>query len=104
MSSYNVTVFLTRKTNARGTGAPNPVLYIEPDGWHQPGGSVAFQLPNDMGTTDRVKVAEAILRGAQEFHDAIVADAERQRTAETELAEAREEIARLKGEAEDGAA
>jgi hypothetical protein len=103
VSNYSVTVFLTAKTNARANGSPNPVLYIEPDGWHRSGG-VVFQIPNDMPAEDRVKVVEAILRGAQQFRDAVVADVELQRTVADELAEARAEIARLKAEAEGGAA
>lgn len=102
MSAYNSTFFLTPKTNTRGSGAPNPVLYIEPDGWHQPG-CIVLQIPSGMDAADRVKVAEAILLGAQQFRDAIVDEVERQRTAADELAEARAEIARLKADAEDGA-
>jgi len=103
MSGYNATFFLTAKTNARGNGLPNPVLYIEPDGWHQPG-CITLQIPNGVSAADSVKIAESILRGVQQFRDAVVADVERQRTAEDELVEARAEIARLKGESEGGAA
>jgi hypothetical protein len=101
MSSYNATFFLSQHAYARGEGAPNPVLYVYPAGGHT--GSINFQISGSMPMADRVKAAEAILRGAQRFRDAVVADADRRRTAEQELAEARAEIARLKGDAEDGA-
>lgn len=95
--SFTATFFLEPHASARGHGAPNPVLYVMPDGGGT--GNIGFQIHNDMPLADRVKVAEALLRGAQEFRDAVVADAERQRTAQDELAEARAEIARLKAEA-----
>jgi hypothetical protein len=101
VSHFNATFFLTPHAHARGTGAPNPILYVQPDGGHT--GSVGFQISDNMPMADRVKVAKALLRGAQDFHDAIVADAERQRTAVDELAEARAEIERLKAEAGESA-
>lgn len=100
MSAYNATFFLTAKTNARGTAAANPVFYVEPDGWHQPG-CITMQIANGTSPADQVKIAESILSGAQQFRDSVVAEFERQRTAADELAEARAEIARLRGESED---
>lgn len=96
MSSFSATFFLDPHADARGIGAPNPVLYVHPDGGR--GGYIAFQISDSMPMADRVKIAEALLRGVRQFRDAVVADAKRKRTAEDELAEARAEIARLKAE------
>lgn len=97
MTHISCTYFLELHADARGNGAPNPCFYVQPDGGRT--GSVGFQISDSMPHADRVRIAEALLRGAQQFHDAIVADAERKRTAEDELAEARAEIARLRAEA-----
>ncbi|MET9813214.1 hypothetical protein [Streptomyces sp. NPDC006355] len=101
MSNYNITVFLEARTNVRGSGVPCPVLYIEPDGWHGPG-HIALQMPNKLSPEERVQVAEAFLKGVTEWRNTIVGKVERERTAVDELAAAREEIARLKAEREDG--
>lgn len=101
MSNYSLTIFLEPSTNVRGSGMPNPVLYVEPDGWHGPG-NVTFQIRNQYSAEDRVKIAEQFLKGVQAWRDEIVAEDERQRTAADELAEARAEIARLKAEREGG--
>jgi hypothetical protein len=98
--SFNATFFLEPHADARGTGAPNPCLYVYPAGVT---GSINFQISDSMPPADRVKIATSVLRGAQEFYDAVVADAERKRTAEDELAEARAEIARLRAEAGEDA-
>lgn len=96
-STYSATFFLTGSAHSRGSGAPNPVLYVSPDGG--PSGYISLQISEDIPLTERLKIADALLRGAQQFRDAVAADAERKRTVEDELAEARAEIARLKGEA-----
>jgi hypothetical protein len=96
VTRISCTYFLEPHADARGNGAPNPTLTVYPAGVRY--GSVTFQIGDDMPMADRVKAAEALLSGAQRFRDAIVADAERQRNAEDELAEARAEIARLRAE------
>jgi len=48
----------------------------------------------------QLAVADRVLAGVQRWRDSIAAAAERQRTAVDELAAAREEIARLKADAE----
>lgn len=101
MSNYNITVFLEARTNVRGTGVPNPVLYIEPDGWHGPG-CITLQMPTKLTPEDRVKVAEAFVKGVSEWRDTIVRQVQGERTAADELAAAREEIARLKAERDGG--
>lgn len=97
MSAYNLTVFLEPRAQVRGTGAPNPVLYIEPDGWHRPG-CITLQIPGKCSAEDRVRIAEAFLEGVTAWRNTIVADVERQRTAADELEAARAEIVRLKSE------
>lgn len=95
MSAYTLTVFLEPNTNVRGCGVPNPVLYVEPDGWHGPG-TITLQIPRHVTAEERVKIAEAFLKGAADWRDTIVAEVEEERTATDELAAARAEIARLK--------
>ena len=99
MSTYHVTVFLNARTNVRGTGMPNPVLHVEPDGWHGPG-DVSFQMHRDLTPGERAAVAEEFVSSVTAWRDQIVAEVERERTAVDELAAARDEIARLKSEAE----
>lgn len=101
MSSYSITIFLEPGTNVRGSSSVNPVLYIEPDGWHGPG-NLALQLPSKLSNDDRVKIAEAFLKGVTDWRNTIVAEVARERTAVDELAAAREEIARLKAERDGG--
>lgn len=99
MSNYLITVFLDTKTNVRGTTMPNPVLHVEPDGWHGPG-DVSFQMKQCLSPEERVKVADEFLSKVTAWRNQIAAEVERERTAVDELAAAREEIARLKAEAE----
>ena len=99
MSSYMMTVFLGAKTSVRGSTAPMPVLRVEAAGYHGPA-DVSFQMYNGLTTEERVKVAEEFAKNVVQWRDEIVADADRQRTAADELAAAREEITRLKAEAE----
>jgi hypothetical protein len=99
VSAYHITVFLDGKTNVRGTGMPNPVLHVEPDGWHGPG-DVAFQMRQGVTAEERVKIADEFLKSVTAWRDQIVGEVERERTAVDELAAAREEIARLKSQAE----
>ena len=51
----------------------------------------------------QLAVADRVLAGVQRWRDGIADAAERRRTTEDELAAAREEIARLKAEAEEAA-
>ncbi|MBA2951646.1 hypothetical protein [Streptomyces himalayensis] len=100
MSSFNVTFFLEEHAHARGSGLPHPALYIQPDGGHS--GSVSFQISSNLSADEQLKIAESILRGVQRWRDKLAEDTQRRRTAEDELAAAREEIARLKAERESG--
>lgn len=98
--SAMVTVFLDKHAAARGTAALGS-LWLYSDGRHST--SVTLQFPSGTPLADQVKAADSILSGVQRWRDDLVAQAEEQRTAADELAEARAEIARLKADAEDGA-
>ncbi|MFD5386316.1 hypothetical protein ACWDHW_08715 [Streptomyces melanosporofaciens] len=100
MSSFNATFFLEASANARGSGVPHPALYVQPDGGRS--GSIAFQIGSELSLDEQLQAAESILRGVQRWRDQLVEDAQRRRTAEEELAAAREEIARLKAERDGG--
>jgi hypothetical protein len=102
MSYFNVTFFLEANADARGAGEPHPTLYIQPDGGHT--GSIGLQMKSSLSPDEKVRIAESILSGVQRWRDQLIADAERRRTAEDELAAAREEIARLKAERDGGEA
>lgn len=99
MNSYMMTVFLGAKTSVRGSASPVPVLRVEAAGYRGPA-DVAFQMHHSLTLEERVKVVEGFAKNVLEWRDEVVAYAERQRTATDELAAAREEIARLKAEAE----
>lgn len=101
MSHFNVTFFLEANADARGSGEPHPTLYVQPDGGHS--GSIALQMRSDLSPDEKVQIADSLLSGVQRWRDRLVADAERRRTAEDELATAREEIARLKAAAGEAA-
>ncbi|WP_405888794.1 hypothetical protein OG762_36500 [Streptomyces sp. NBC_01136] len=60
-------------------------------------------FPSNTPAEVQLAVADRVLAGVQRWRDSIAAGAERQRTAIDELAAAREEIARLKADAEEAA-
>ncbi|MEU3620642.1 hypothetical protein ABZ725_51660 [Streptomyces sp. NPDC006872] len=64
-----------------------------------------LQMMFPQGTAPDVQlaIADRVLAGVQRWRDIIAEGVDRQRTAVDELAAAREEIARLKAEREDGA-
>ncbi|MFF7022960.1 hypothetical protein ACFY97_18405 [Streptomyces klenkii] len=100
MSTYSLTVFLESRTSVRGSGVPNPVLYVEPDGRHQ-AGYVTFQIPDRCTAEEQVQIAEAFLKGVTEWRNSIVGKVEKDRALRDELKAARAEIARLKSETGD---
>lgn len=98
--SAMITVFLDKSADARGSGALGS-LWLYSDGKHST--SITLQFPNGTPLADQVKAAQSLSRGVQTWCDDLVAAAEQQRTAQDELAQAREEIARLKAEAGESA-
>jgi hypothetical protein len=63
---------------------------------------VTFMFASTTPLTEQVEVAERVLAGVQRWRDGIVGYADQQRSAEEELAAAREEIVRLKAERNGG--
>lgn len=59
-------------------------------------------FPSGMPVEKQLAVADRVLAGVQRWRDGIHEAAARQKTAEDELAAAREEIARLKAERDGG--
>jgi hypothetical protein len=101
--SYSLTFFIGEKTHVRGSASVNPVLYVEPDGHHGPG-YITFQLDSKLSIDEQLKVADRFANSVAAWRDELAARVEQERTAVNELAAAREEIARLKAEREDGEA
>lgn len=60
-----------------------------------------MMFPSDMPLEQQAAVADRVLAGVQRWRDSIAEAADRRRTAEDELAAAREEIALLKAKAAD---
>lgn len=100
MSTFSATFFLEPSAHVRGHASPHPALYVQPDGGFS--GSICFQIKSNLSPDEQLKIADSILSGVQEWRDLLVEDAQRRRTAEDELAAAREEIARLKAERDGG--
>ncbi|MEU2799016.1 hypothetical protein [Streptomyces sp. NPDC007117] len=101
MSAFTATFFLGPKTHVRGSASVHPVLYVEPDGQHRPG-YVTFQIDAKLSVDEQLAIAERFASAVAGWRDGIAERAARERTAADELAAARAEIARLKGEQEEG--
>jgi len=76
-----------------------PTLNIHPEGQNR-GSDFTLLFPLRTPTETQLRIADEVLAGVQKWRDLIAARAEQERTAENELAAAREEIARLKAAAE----
>ena len=61
-----------------------------------------MMFPSSLSVDQQLAVAERVLCGVQRWRDNIAEAADRQRNAESELAAAREEIARLRSERDGG--
>jgi len=92
-----ITAFWGPNTEVRSSPPPISSLYVDPDGMST-GMHFSFLFASDVPLAEQVAVADRVLAGVQRWRDGIAEAAERQRTAEDELAAARAEIARLKGE------
>jgi hypothetical protein len=100
-ASTQLTVFLAHNTEVRSAAPPLSSLYIDPAGMGG-GHSTTFMFGSNSSLDEQIAVADRILAGVQRWRDGIVDAAERRRTAEDELAAAREEIARLRAERDGG--
>jgi hypothetical protein len=96
-AAAQITMFWARNTEVRSSAPPLSTLYIDPAGM---GGGISTTLMFDSKAplADQVVIADRVLAGVQRWRDGIAEAVEKQRTAEDELAAAREEIARLKAE------
>lgn len=102
MSDAQITLFWKPKAEVRSAAPPLGTLYIDSAGMGH-GAGLCLMFGRDMPLDEQVVVADRVLAGVHRWRDGIAESAERQRTAEVELAEARAEIARLKGEADEEA-
>lgn len=94
--SFSATWFLTPQTSVRSSTAVGPVLYIEPDGMAY--GAINLQMKSGLTLDEKVQIADRFAAEVTRWRDEIAARADKERTAADELAAARAEIARLKGE------
>ncbi|MFD6740746.1 hypothetical protein ACWHA6_37940 [Streptomyces anthocyanicus] len=101
MSNAQITVFWEQKADVHSSPPPLGSLYIDPSGMSD-GVHLSLLFGSNTPLHEQVAVADRVLAGVQRWRDGIVERAERQRTAEVELAEARAEIARLKGAPDEG--
>jgi hypothetical protein len=101
-SNAQITIFWDRRADVRSSQPPLGTLYIDAAGMGD-GTHVAMMFGSEMPLHEQVAIADRVLAGVQRWRDGIAESADRQRTAEVELAEARAELARLKGESDGGA-
>jgi len=99
--NLQITAFWGPNTEVRSSPPPISSLYIDPDGMST-GAHLSLLFASDVPLPEQVALADRVLAGVQRWRDGIAEKAERERTAEDELAAARAEIARLKGEDTDG--
>jgi hypothetical protein len=84
-------------------GGPHPIATLSLRPSNQPTDSELQMLfPSSMPLDKQLAVADRVLAQVQRWRDGIAEAADRKRTAEEELAAAREEIARLKAERDGG--
>lgn len=100
-ASTQITIFLAHNAGARSTASLHGSLYVDPDGQYGDHG-VTFMFGSNTPIAEQIVVADRVLAGVQRWRDDIVEHADRQRTAEDELAAAQAEIARLKAERDGG--
>ena len=98
--SSQITSFWGPHTEVRSSPPPIAALYIDPDG-QSAGMHHSLLFPSSAPLHEQVAIADRVLAGVQRWRDDIAEKAERARTAEEELAAARAEIARLRGEDTD---
>ncbi|GHI91316.1 hypothetical protein [Streptomyces olivaceus] len=102
MSDAQITIFWGPEAQVRSSQPPLSCLYIDAAGMGN-GASLTLMFGREVPLSEQVTVADRVLAGVQRWRDGIADAAARERTAEAELAEARAEIARLKGEPSDEA-
>lgn len=82
---------------------PYPIasLSLRPSN-HPTANDLQMMFKSGMPVETQLAVADRVLAGVQRWRDGIAEAAERRKTTESELAAAREEIARLKAERDGG--
>ncbi|MYU24516.1 hypothetical protein [Streptomyces sp. SID8352] len=95
--SVQITMFWGKRADVRSYPPPLGSLYIDPDGMGS-GPHLSLLFGSDMPLDEQVVIADRVLAAVQRWRDDTVEKATRERAAQKELAEARAEIARLKGE------
>ncbi|MCP3820128.1 hypothetical protein NLX86_19105 [Streptomyces sp. A3M-1-3] len=93
------TTFWTETAYVDAGFQPDPSLRIYPEGEHR-GSDITVLFRLNTTPDEQLAIADKVLAGVQAWRDGIAARVEGERTAADELAAAREEIARLKAEAE----
>jgi hypothetical protein len=78
------------------SGATNGTLYLHPNGIS--GDQFTVYRRDNISDAEMLAVADRVLAEVQRWRDTVAATTERNRGVTDELAEARAEIARLKGE------
>ncbi|MEU8537558.1 hypothetical protein [Streptomyces parvulus] len=99
-SNASITIFWDHKAEVRSSPPPLGTLYIDAAGMGD-GTHVSMMFGRNIPLHEQVAIADRVLAGVQRWRDGIAESADRQRTAEEELAEARAEIARLRGESSE---
>jgi hypothetical protein len=93
--------FWTETGTADGGPYPIATLTLRPSNMAT-ADELQMMFPSSMPLDKQLAVADRVLTKVQRWRDGIAEAAERRRTAEDELAAAREEIARLKAERDGG--
>ncbi|MFI1324587.1 hypothetical protein ACH4TI_15260 [Streptomyces rochei] len=101
-NNAQITIFWESRAEVRSGVPPLASLYIDPAGMSD-GAHMSLLFGNEMTLSEQVVIADRVLAGVQRWRDGIAEAADRQRTTEDELAAARAEIARLKGETDEEA-
>ena len=97
MDTTQILTFFNGKAAAETSTSFPRVLRIYPQGERR-GTELRLMATSGLPLADHLTAADRILAAVQEWRDSIADEIKRTRTAEDELAEARAEIARLKGE------
>lgn len=96
MNISQTLVFLDHRGTAEADCSYPRVLRIYPQGEFN-GAEIRIMAPDRMPLAEQLPVADRILAAVQEWRDSIADEIAQTRTTADELAEARAEIARLKG-------
>lgn len=97
--SFYVSLLATASARFHSAAGSIPAFYAQGSS-----GSFTLQFTSRVSPEERLAVADRLAAAAAEWRDSLAAQMEQEHTTAKELAEARAEIARLKGEQDGGAA